>query len=70
VSRAEKELKAFRKVWVVPGQTVDVSLRIPVKDLAYYDVSTKKWVVEPGEYELLAGTSSRSILQRSKIHVN
>jgi beta-glucosidase len=70
VSRAEKELKAFRKVWVVPGQTVDVSLRIPVKDLAYYDVSTKKWVVEPSEYELLAGTSSRSILQRSKIHVN
>jgi beta-glucosidase len=70
VSRAEKELKAFRKVWVVPGQTVDVSLRIPVKDLAYYDVNAKKWVVEPGEYQLLAGTSSRSILQKSKINVN
>jgi beta-glucosidase len=70
VSRAEKELKAFKKVMVAPGQTIDVSLRIPVKDLAYYDVTTKSWVVERGKYELLAGTSSRSILQKSKINVN
>jgi beta-glucosidase len=69
ISRAEKELKAFKKVMIAPGQTVDVTLRIPVKDLAYYDVTNKKWVVEPGKYELLAGTSSRSILQKSKINV-
>jgi hypothetical protein len=38
-------------------------LNIPVKDFAYYDVKTSKWVVEPGKYKPLAGLSSRSIEQ-------
>ncbi len=70
VERAEKELKAFKKVTVAAGETVDVSLNIPVKDLAYYDVKTSKWIVEPGKYKLLAGTSSRDIKQTSVITVN
>ncbi len=70
VERAEKELKAFKKVIIAPGETVNVTLNIPVKDLAYYDVKTSKWVVEPGKYKLLAGTSSRDIEQSGTITVN
>jgi beta-glucosidase len=70
VERAEKELKAFKKVNVAMGETANVTLNVPVKDLAYYDVKTHKWVVEPGEYKLLAGTSSRDIEQSSTITVN
>jgi beta-glucosidase len=70
VGRAEKELKAFKKVRVAAGETVDVSLTIPVKDLAYYDVNGRKWVVEPGKYKLLAGTSSRDIKQTGVITVD
>jgi len=69
VDRAEKELKAFKKVNVAAGETVNVSLKIPVKDLAYYDVKTSKWIVEPGKYKLLVGTSSRDIEQTSSITV-
>jgi beta-glucosidase len=70
VERAEKELKAFKKVTIAPGETVNVTLNIPVKDLAYYDVKTSKWVVEPGKYKLLAGTSSRDIEQTGTITVD
>jgi beta-glucosidase len=69
VERAEKELKAFKKVLTAPGKVSNVALTIPVKDLAYYDVSTKKWVVEKGTYKLLAGTSSRDIKETATITV-
>lgn len=70
VGRAEKELKAFKKVKIAPGETASITLNIPVKDLAYYDVKTSKWVVEPGKYKLLAGTSSRDTEQSGTITVN
>ena len=70
VGRAEKELKAFKKIRVAVGETANVTLTIPIKDLAYYDVNGKKWVVEPGKYKLLAGTSSRDIAETGSITVN
>jgi beta-glucosidase len=70
VERAEKELKAFKKINIVAGQTANVSLNIPVKDLAYYDVKTKSWIVELGQYKLFAGTSSREITLISSITIN
>lgn len=70
VKRAEKELKGFKKVLIPAGQTASVNISIPVKDLAYYDVKTSKWVVEPGKYKLLAGTSSRDIKETATITIN
>src|SRR6185312_802377 len=70
VGRAEKELKAFKKIKIGVGETADVKLTIPVKDLAYYDVKGKRWIVEPGKYKLLAGTSSRDIEQTREIAVD
>jgi len=61
VERAEKELKAFKKVNIAAGQTATVTLTIPIKDLAYYDVDSHSWKVESGAYKLMAGTSSRDI---------
>ena len=70
VERAEKELKAFKKIMVAPGATANVTLSIPVKDLAYYNVKTSKWVVEKGKYKLLAGTSSRDVKETATITIN
>ncbi|MBK0379656.1 glycoside hydrolase family 3 C-terminal domain-containing protein [Mucilaginibacter segetis] len=70
VERPEKELKAFKKVLIPAGQVADVVLNVPVKDLAYYDVKSSKWIVEPGEYKILAGTSSEDIKEHSTIKVN
>ncbi|HWI91753.1 MAG TPA: glycoside hydrolase family 3 C-terminal domain-containing protein [Flavisolibacter sp.] len=69
VDRPEKELKAFKKVWMDKGQIGTVNITIPVTELAYYDVEKMKWVVEPGEYKILAGASSKDIRRTVTINV-
>jgi beta-glucosidase len=69
IERAEKELKAFKKVMVPAGKEVMVTLTVPVKDLAYYNEQSKKWVIEPGNYKLLAGTSSQDIKTTETISI-
>jgi beta-glucosidase len=48
-------------VLVKAGSAESVSIKLPVKELAYYDVAAKKWVVEAGKYTLKVGNSSRDI---------
>jgi beta-glucosidase len=57
VERAPKELKAFRRVGLKPGETKTVRVDIPVKDLAYYDEKLG-WTVEPTGYTLIVGQHS------------
>jgi beta-glucosidase len=57
VERAPKELKAFRRVRLKPGETKTVQVDIPVKDLAYYD-ERSGWTVEPASYTLIVGQHS------------
>jgi beta-glucosidase len=58
VTRPIKELKGFKKVWLQPGETKTVALDIKRESLAFYDVSMK-YRVEPGDFEIMVGTSSR-----------
>ena len=58
VTRPVKELKGFRKVELPPGETLTVAIEIASAALAFYDVNMK-YVVEPGEFEIMVGTSSR-----------
>ncbi|MEO8885332.1 MAG: glycoside hydrolase family 3 C-terminal domain-containing protein [Mucilaginibacter sp.] len=69
VERADKELKAFKKVAVPAGKEITVTLNLNINDLAYYDEADKKWVVEPGKYKLLVGSSSRDIRGEAEITV-
>jgi beta-glucosidase len=58
VTRPVKELKGFRKILLQPGETKTVTLEITPDSLAFYDVKMK-YVVEPGEFEIMVGNSSR-----------
>jgi beta-glucosidase len=58
VTRPVKELKGFQKVSLKPGKKKTVSLDITPELLAFYDVKMK-FTVEPGEFEIMAGNSSR-----------
>lgn len=58
VERPVKELKAYSKVFLQPGEVKSVSLVVPRKGFAFYDVSSGGFVVEPGEFVLQLGTSS------------
>jgi len=57
VERAPKELKAFWRVGLKPGETKTVQVNIPVKDLAYYDEQSG-WTAEPTSYTLIVGQHS------------
>jgi len=69
VLRPEKELKAFEKIFLKPGETKMVEMQLKVGDLAFYDESKKGWNTEAGEYILQIGNSSRNIFQKVKISV-
>ena len=58
VTRPIKELKGFKKVSLQPGETKSVALDITPDLLAFYDINMK-FVVEPGEFEVMVGSSSR-----------
>ena len=57
-SWADKELKAYRRVELAPGEERTVHLELPVADCAIVDASGRR-IVEPGAFELLVGSSSR-----------
>ena len=69
VLRPEKELRAFEKVFLRPGETKTVELNVKVADLAFYDETKKAWNVEAGEFVLHIGNSSRNISGSVKISV-
>jgi beta-glucosidase len=69
VLRPEKELKAFEKVFLKPGETKTIELNVKVADLAFYDETKKAWNVEAGEFVLQIGNSSRSISKSVRILV-
>lgn len=52
VERAPRELKAFARITLAPGETRRVTFNLPVADLAYYD-SAQGWLVEPIDYEAI-----------------
>jgi beta-glucosidase len=58
VTRPVKELKGFQKVFLSPGEARTVTLEITPESLAFYNLEMK-YVVEPGEFEIMVGNSSR-----------
>jgi beta-glucosidase len=69
ITRAAKELKGFKKVFVKAGSSQPVIIQVPVNELAYYDVASKKWIVEPGKYTLSLGNSSRDIKKEIVVNI-
>jgi beta-glucosidase len=70
VYRPEQELKAFRKIWLNPGERKTVEWTLEKEDaFAFYDVGHKTWIVEPGDFEIRVGASSRDIRLRTAIHL-
>jgi beta-glucosidase len=59
--RPPKELKAFAKVALKPGETKTVSLHLDFRAFAYYHPAYRQWITEDGEFDLLIGASSADI---------
>jgi beta-glucosidase len=61
VGRPIKELKGFRRVTLMPGQTRSVSLPLKAETLAYWDMARQRWVVEADQVKLMFGSSSADV---------
>ena len=59
--RPAKELKAFQKVWLEPGETKTVTLELDRMSLAFFDDRVMQWVAEAGSFTLYVGAASNDI---------
>lgn len=69
VPRPEKELKGFTKVELLPGERKRVDVVLGPRAFAFYDTCRHDWVIEPGQFEILVGASSRDIRARAIVQV-
>ena len=61
VDRPVEELKGFQRVELTPGESRDVHFTLDRNALAFYSTAKKDWVTEPGQFDVLVGSSSRDI---------
>lgn len=66
VTRPVKELKGFQKIWLKAGESKTVTFNITPENLKFYNYDLKyDW--EPGEFEIMIGSSSRDV-QTAKVN--
>ena len=64
-----KKLADFQRIHLNPGETKTVSLTLKPISLSIYDVEKKGFVVEPGAFDVLVGSSSEDIRQQTHLDV-
>jgi beta-glucosidase len=67
--RPPKELKAFTKVRLRPGEATEVRFELRERDFAVYDPRVGAWSTTGGVFDLLVGASSRDIRLRDSVTV-
>jgi len=59
--RPVKELKGFTRVYLKAGEKKQVSVTLDDGAFSYFNSGKNAWVTEPGDFEVIVGSSSRSI---------
>jgi len=59
--RPEKELKGFAKIFLEPGETKTVSVKLDFRSFAFYHTEFKQWITETGEFDILIAASAADI---------
>jgi beta-glucosidase len=67
VTRPAKELKGFVKVDLRPGETRRVTVTLDRRALSYYDINAKAWRADPGDFDVLVGSSAERIELNGKL---
>jgi beta-glucosidase len=67
--RPPKELKAFSKVQLKAGESKEIKFKLNENAFRFYNPDNKQWVVEPGEFNILVGASSKDIRLKRKITI-
>ncbi|MFZ0712060.1 MAG: glycoside hydrolase family 3 C-terminal domain-containing protein [Terrimicrobiaceae bacterium] len=69
VERPPRELKEFAKIALAPGESRRVQFDLPRRAFAFWSNAKGDWVVEPGQFLLEVGVSSRRINLRQAIEL-
>jgi len=69
VPRPVKELKGFARVALDPGKTKHVSVTLDRRSLAYWDVTSHDWKVDPGKFVIYVGDSSADVPLKAELTV-
>ena len=64
-----KSLRAFERVTLQPAETKSISFKLPVSQLAFWDVHSRSFTVEPGTFNLMIGSSSDDIRLRTHLDI-
>ncbi len=69
VKRPTKELRGFERISLNPGEKKTVSFAVPVEKLSFFDEKTHRFIVEPGLFDIMVGSSSEDIRLQDKIEI-
>ncbi len=69
VERPEKELRGFKKIFLLPGEEQEVSFELDNTDFEYFNACLHEWTLESGRYEIFIGASSRDIRLKKDFYV-
>ncbi len=67
VKRPKKQLMAFERISLRPGEARTVNFTVSPERLAFWDEKRKAWVVEPGAFEVMVGSSSADLRLKGEI---
>jgi beta-glucosidase len=69
VKRPVEELRGFERVSLAPGESKKVTFALPAEKLAFYDVKTHGFLVEPGAFDVMVGGASDDIRATARFEV-
>lgn len=70
VARPPRELKAFTKIDLAPGAQQRVTFSLTSRDLSFWSTTHRRWVLEPGGFQIAVGASSRDIRCSQRIVID
>ena len=69
VKRPIKELRGFERISLKPGEKKTAAFSLPAEKLSFWDTNKKAFIVEPGAFDLMVGSSSEDIRAQGRLDV-
>ncbi|MGL4677185.1 MAG: fibronectin type III-like domain-contianing protein [Brevinema sp.] len=69
VTRPNKELKGFAKVWLAPAEQKEITFRVPINILGFYD-ENMDFSLKKAEIDVIIGTDARTIHHQKSITIS
>jgi beta-glucosidase len=63
------QLKRFQRITLAPGESKTLTFKIPASEFSFYDTGTNDFKVEPGQWEIQIGSSSKDIKLKKNITI-